>query len=141
MVIILFKIIYKYFFSNLFFTENEPPILPKRRNYSQQRGKEMEFKPCMKMVKPETDMKTKKESLKIIRPTFAEGKGRPERRHYFTEKEKHFQILQNKDLDTNNKVILGEEFKVLNKIGFSKKSLENLPNNKLLSVNFSKGEF
>jgi hypothetical protein len=39
----------------IIFNENEPVLIPKRRLLSQGPSKEYEFKPCLKMVKPETD--------------------------------------------------------------------------------------
>ncbi len=121
------------------FIENEPPLPPKRRNLSQPPSKEFEFRPCLKMVKCESDMKAKKESIKVIRPMHGEGKERPEKRHFFREKEEHIKQLQNKEKELSSKVLVNEEFRVLGKIGFSKKALESLPNNKLLGINFSNG--
>lgn len=115
--------------------------MPKRRNLSQGPSKEYQFKPCIKIVKPESDSKNKNESIKVIKPVHTEMKQRPERKHYFEYREQQIEQLQNREKDSNNKMQLNEEFRVLGKVGFSKKALESLPNNKLLGINFSKGNY
>lgn len=127
-------------FSLFYFSilDNEPPLPPKRRNLSQPISKEYEFKPCLKMVKPETDARNKIQGIKVFQPSYTQNKERLEKRHYFEYRKEHINKLQQKELESNTAPVLNEEFRLLNKIGFSKKNLDNLPNNKLLGLNFSK---
>jgi hypothetical protein len=121
--------------------ENEPPLVPKFRNLSQGPSKEYEFKPCIKMVnKPESDSRAIREGIKVIRPIYGEGKDRPEKRHHFIYREEYIEQIKEKEKQQTAKALVNDEFRVLNKIGFSKKALENLPNNKLLGLNFSNGK-
>lgn len=119
--------------------ENEPYPMPKRRQYSQGPSKELEFKPCLRIYKNYNESKVKsfKEGIKVIKPAFTEGKGRPEKKHYFDYREEYVKEVQSKVQEYSSKQVLNEEFRSLSKIGFSKKALENLPNNKLLGLNFS----
>jgi hypothetical protein len=115
--------------------------MPRRRQYSQGPSKELEFKPCLRVYKNSNESKDKtlKEGIKVIKPAYTEGKGRPEKKHYFGYKEEYVKEIQSKVQEYNNKQTLNDEFRALSKIGFSKKALDNLPNNKLLGLNFSKG--
>ena len=115
--------------------------MPRRRTYNINPSKEYEFRPCMRQFEDRGESKneTVKEGIKVICPSFTEGKGRPEKKHYFEYRQQHVKEMQSKIHDFNNKQTLNDEFRALSKIGFSQKALDNLPNNKLLSLNFSQG--
>ena len=49
--------------------DNEPPLISKKKVPIQKPSPEIEFRPCLKIVKQEIDKKQKIESLRIIRPT------------------------------------------------------------------------
>ena len=93
------------------------------------------------MIKPESDNQPKKESLRIIQFIPIEGKGRPEKIHYFKYKNEYIKEIQQKEAEKDNKIILKDEFKVISKVGFSKNAIDSIPNNSLLNVNFSQGKF
>ncbi len=88
------------------------------------------------MVKLDKDRREKAESIRIIRPAIAEGKGRPEKKHHFKYKNDYIKEMQMKEKKFDNKQHLNQEFKILNKMGFSQKVFENMPNSKLLSFDF-----
>ena len=114
--------------------------MPKKRLLSKGPSKEKEFIPCIRIIRRENDPNEKESRVKMVKPSFTQGKGRPEKVHYFQYREEHVKALQEIEKESNGKQILSEEFKVLNRIGFSKKTLDSLPNNKLLGLNFSKGK-
>ena len=115
--------------------------MPKKRLLSKGPSKEKEFIPCIRIIRRENDANEKESRIRIFKPVYSQGKGRPEKVHYFQYREEHVKALQEIEKESNGKQMLSEEFKVLNKIGFSKKTLDSLPNNKLLGLNFSKGKF
>lgn len=121
--------------------ENEPLIIQRRRTYNILPTKEKEFRPSIKMVKQVINHGKAESRIKIIAPVITMGKDRPEKVHYFQYREDMLKTQQEHDTNSTSKQILGDEFKVLNQIGFGKKTLENLPNNKLLNLNFSKGKY
>ncbi len=89
--------------------------------------------------KPETDAHVKRQSLKIIRPTISERKERPEKRHQFAYKHDYIQKIREKENSQTVRSTINDEFRVLNKVGFSRKALETLPNNQLMGLNFASG--
>lgn len=93
------------------------------------------------MVIPETDKKDKHVGIRPVKIDFTQRKERPEKRHYFKFKEEHNKALKEKCERLNSKSIISEEFKVLSRVGFSRKTIENIGNNALLGVTITKDLF
>lgn len=64
----------------------------------------------------------RKESIKIINPTYTQNKERPEKLHYFRYREEHIKELNEREKKFSEKKILDEEFKLLNNLGIKPKT-------------------
>ncbi len=120
-------------------TDNEPPLVSKKKVFIPKPSEEMVFRPCVKMVKQETDKHKKAEGIRIIKPTpKADNIVRPKKTEYFKYKQDHIKELMNKNEEGDNKLIIKNELRQLSKVGFTKRVLEALPNSKLMTFSVFK---
>lgn len=127
--------------NGIIFNENEPPLVTKKKLLGPNPSPEYEFKPSYKMVKQETDKKDKVQSIKVVdfHPVIA--KDRPEKRHHFQYKVEFKKAMEEKEKQMNETTILSKEFHLLQTIGFKKKYYNEMANNKLLGLAFTKDKF
>ena len=126
----------------IFFSENEPVLKPRHRPFNERYSEEYVFRPCLKKVKP-IDSRTPHQLGEGIFAT-------PPEINSFIPKVYHFQKIHEyhlKKQEEHNK-LLNENF-IMNKnndnlssnnnrTGFTKEFYENISNNKLLGITFTK---
>ena len=124
----------------IFFSESEPIIKPKHRTYSQKYSDEYVFRPCIKKVKP-MDTRTLHQLGEGIFPTPPEINCAIQKKYRFQQIEDYHQLKQeehNKLLNENLIMNKNNSTSGNNKTGFTKEFYENISNNKLLGITFTK---
>lgn len=133
------KLLISNYFLILYCLDNEPPLVPKKKVMIPKPSPEYEFKPCIKMVIQEIEKNHKIEGIKIIKPTPKnEEIVRPKRTDYFKYQQDHIRELMKKNDDGDNKSIIKNELKHLSKVGYTKRVMDAVPNNKILTFNVLK---
>ena len=125
----------------IFFSENEPVLKPRHRSFNQRYSQEFIFRPCLKKVKP-IDSRTLHQLGEGIFPTPPEINSFIPKIYRFQKiedyhlkrQEEHNKLLnENLIMNKNNNNI-----NTTNKTGFTKEFYENITNNKLLGITFTK---
>jgi hypothetical protein len=105
----------------------EPPLQVRRNRLTGPISVEKEFKPCIRIIHPPVENKSRVESLKAIKPDNELKKPRPEKLHYFQYKQECIEQIKNKEKEVNNNGRVKEEMRLMTKIGFTeKRSMSNL---------------
>ena len=124
----------------IFFSEKEPVLKPRHRSFNQRYSQEYIFRPCLKKVKP-IDSRTLHQLGEGIFPTPPEINSfipkiyRFQRiEDYHLKKKEEHEKLMNENLIMNKNNNLSNN----NKTGFTKEFYDNISNNKLLGITFSK---
>ena len=124
----------------IFFSEKEPIIKPRHKTFNQRYSQEYIFRPCLKKVKP-IDSRTLHQLGEGIFPTppvinsFIPKVYRFEKinEYHLKKQEEHEKLLrENLIMNRNNNNISSS------KTGFTKEFYDNISNNKLLGITFSK---
>ena len=125
----------------IFFSENEPVLKPRHRSFNQRYSQEYIFRPCLKKVKP-IDSRTLHQLGEGIFPTPPEINSfipkiyrfQKIEDYHLKKQEEHNKLLnENLIMNKNNNNI-----NTTNKTGFTKEFYENITNNKLLGITFTK---
>ena len=125
----------------IFFSENEPVLKPRHRSFNQRYSQEFIFRPCLKKVKP-IDSRTLHQLGEGIFPTPPEINSfipkiyrfQKIEDYHLKKQEEHNKLLnENLIMNKNNNNI-----NTTNKTGFTKEFYENITNNKLLGITFTK---
>ena len=126
----------------IFFSEKEPIIKPRHRTIIQPLSKEYIFKPCIKKVKP-IDTRTPHQMGEGIFPTIGEVNSFIPKiyrfqqiEEYHKKKQEDYDKLLNENLIMNKNNNNGSGSG--SKTGFTKEFYENISNNKLLGITFTK---
>ena len=124
----------------IFFSENEPIIKPRHRVINQPHSTEYIFKPCIKKVKP-IDTRTPHQMGEGLFPTITEINAFIPKvyrfqqiEEYHKKKQEDYDKLLNENLIMNKNSNTGTG----SKTGFTKEFYENISNNKLLGITFTK---
>ncbi len=124
----------------IFFSEKEPVLKPRHRSFNQRYSQEYIFRPCLKKVKP-IDSRTLHQLGEGIFPTPPEINSfipkiyRFQRiEDYHLKKKEEHEKLMNENLIMNKNNNLSNN----NKTGFTKEFYDNISNNKLLGITFTK---
>ena len=128
----------------IFFSENEPVMKPRHRSFNQRYSQEYIFKPCIKKVKP-IDSRTLHQLGEGIFPTPPElncfipkiYRFQKVDDYHLKKQEEHDKII-NENLIMNKNKNLGGSVGGNSKTGFTKEFYENISNNKLLGITFTK---
>jgi len=125
----------------IFFSENEPIVKPRRQSLNQRYSKEYVFRPCLKKVKP-IDSRTLHQLGEGIFPTPPEINSFIPKIYrfqkiedYHLKKQEEYNKLLNENLIMNKNK---DDLSNTNKTGFTKEFYENISNNKLLGITFTK---
>ena len=125
----------------IFFSENEPVIRPRHRSFNQRYSQEYVFRPCLKKVKP-IDSRTLHQLGEGIFPTPPEistfipkiYRFQKIDEYHIKKQEEHNKLLnENLIMNKNNNLSSSN-----NKTGFTKEFYDNISNNKLLGITFTK---
>ena len=125
----------------IFFSENEPVIRPRHRSFNQRYSQEYVFRPCLKKVKP-IDSRTLHQLGEGIFPTPPEistfipkiYRFQKIDEYHIKKQEEHNKLLnENLIMNKNNNLSSNN-----NKTGFTKEFYDNISNNKLLGITFTK---
>ena len=125
----------------IFFSEKEPVLRPRHRSVNQRYSQEYIFRPCLKKVKP-IDSRTLHQLGEGIFPTPPEIKSFIPKIYRFQKiddyhlkkQEEHNKLLhENLIMNKNNNNLSSN-----NKTGFTKEFYDNISNNKLLGITFTK---
>lgn len=88
----------------------------------------------------ENENHLRQETKKCIWPqTFTQNKPLAQKKHYFEYKEECIKEVLSKEKEKDMKAVVSEELKFLSKYGFSKKTLETMPNHTLMNFNIKQG--
>ena len=124
----------------IFFSENEPVLRPRHRSFNQRYSQEYVFRPCLKKVKP-IDSRTLHQLGEGIFPTPPEINSFIPKVYrfqkideYHIKKQEEHNKLLNENLIMNKNNNLSSN----NKTGFTKEFYDNISNNKLLGITFTK---
>ena len=125
----------------IFFSEKEPVIKPRHKSFNQRYSQEYIFRPCLKKVKP-IDSRTLHQLGEGIFPTPPEincfipkiYRFQQIDDYHMKKQEEHNKLLnENLIMNKNNSNLSSN-----NKTGFTKEFYENISNNKLLGITFTK---
>ena len=125
----------------IFFSENEPVLRPRHRSFNQRYSQEYVFRPCLKKVKP-IDSRTLHQLGEGIFPTPPEistfipkiYRFQKIDEYHIKKQEEHNKLLnENLIMNKNNNLSSSN-----NKTGFTKEFYDNISNNKLLGITFTK---
>ena len=125
----------------IFFSENEPVLRPRHRSFNQRYSQEYVFRPCLKKVKP-IDSRTLHQLGEGIFPTPPEistfipkiYRFQKIDEYHIKKQEEHNKLLnENLIMNKNNNLSSNN-----NKTGFTKEFYDNISNNKLLGITFTK---
>ena len=125
----------------IFFSEKEPVIKPRHKSFNQRYSQEYIFRPCLKKVKP-IDSRTLHQLGEGIFPTPPEincfipkiYRFQKIDEYHKKKQEEHNKLLnENLIMNKNNSNLSSN-----NKTGFTKEFYENISNNKLLGITFTK---
>ena len=125
----------------IFFSENEPVIKPRHRSFNQRYSQEYIFRPCIKKVKP-IDSRTLHQLGEGIFPTPPEincfipkiYRFQKIEEYHLKKQEEHNKLLNENLIMNKNNSSLNNN----NKTGFTKEFYDNISNNKLLGITFTK---
>ncbi len=126
----------------IFFSENEPIIKPRHRSFNQRYSQEYIFRPCIKKVKP-IDSRTLHQLGEGIFPTPPEincfipkiYRFQKIEEYHLKKQEEHNKLLnENLIMNKNNTSLNNNNYKT----GFTKEFYDNISNNKLLGITFTK---
>ena len=126
----------------IFFSEKEPVIKPRHKSFNQRYSQEYIFRPCVKKVKP-IDSRTLHQLGEGIFPTPPEincfipkiYRFQKIDEYHLKKQEEHNKLLnENLIMNKNSSSNLSSN----NKTGFTKEFYENISNNKLLGITFTK---
>ena len=126
----------------IFFSENEPVIKPRHRSFNQRYSQEYIFRPCIKKVKP-IDSRTLHQLGEGIFPTPPEINSfipkiyrfQKIEEYHLKKQEEHNKLLnENLIMNKNNTSLNNNNYKT----GFTKEFYDNISNNKLLGITFTK---
>ena len=124
----------------IFFSENEPIMRPRHKSFNPRYSQEYVFRPCLKKVKP-IDSRTLHQLGEGIFPTPPEistfipkiYRFQQIEDYHIKKQEEHEKLLnENLIMNKNNNLSGG------NKTGFTKEFYDNISNNKLLGITFTK---
>ena len=125
----------------IFFSENEPIIKPRHRSFNQRYSQEYIFRPCIKKVKP-IDSRTLHQLGEGIFPTPPEINSFIPKIYRFQKiEEYHLKKQEEHNKLLNENLIMNKNNSSLNnnnKTGFTKEFYDNISNNKLLGITFTK---
>ena len=125
----------------IFFSENEPVIKPRHRSFNQRYSQEYIFRPCIKKVKP-IDSRTLHQLGEGIFPTPPEINSFIPKIYRFQKiEEYHLKKQEEHNKLLNENLIMNKNNSSLNnnnKTGFTKEFYDNISNNKLLGITFTK---
>jgi hypothetical protein len=125
----------------IFFSEKEPVIKPRHKSFNQRYSQEYIFRPCLKKVKP-IDSRTLHQLGEGIFPTPPEincfipkiYRFQKIDEYHMKKQEEHNKLLNENLIMNKNSNNLSSN----NKTGFTKEFYENISNNKLLGITFTK---
>ena len=124
----------------IFFSENEPIIKPRHRLIQGPQSTEYIFRPCIKKVKP-IDTRTPHQMGEGLFPTITELNPFIKKIYRFEEiEEYHRKKQEDYDKLLNENLIMNKNNNngTGSKTGFTKEFYENISNNKLLGITFTK---
>lgn len=121
--------------------EKEPPLKPRRKLLDPGYSKEMQWKPCIKMVKQIHEKKKVKKTAFELFPAMTEGRKFIQKKCIFEQRNDYYKKImeQHSKLSMENAICNKGNNTVTS--GFNKQFFENVSNNKLLGVTITKDIF